>query len=249
MRAAGIPARVVVGYQGAEYNRFEDYMMVYQYNAHAWNEVWLEGEGWVRFDPTGAVSPERIELGVEAALLNDPAFLQDSLFSALRLGNFNWINNLRLRLDAFEYEWNRQVVNYNEDVQFRLLERFFGAVTDQKVLMLLMGLASLVIVGIAFTVIKIEPRSQQDPITRLYRKLCRELERINLGRKRGEGPLSYRDRVIAERPELSELMTELTDLYLELSYRQSEVTQQQDQLKAMRGLVSRLRLKLIPILK
>ena len=55
MRAAGIPARVVVGYQGGEYNRFEDYMMVYQYNAHAWSEVWLEGEGWVRVDPTSIV--------------------------------------------------------------------------------------------------------------------------------------------------------------------------------------------------
>ena len=72
MRAVGVPSRVVVGYQGAEYNRFEDYMMVYQYNAHAWNEIWLEGEGWVRFDPTGAVSPECIELGVEEALKNDP---------------------------------------------------------------------------------------------------------------------------------------------------------------------------------
>ena len=61
MRAVGIPARVVVGYQGAEANPYEDYLMVYQYNAHAWSEVWLEGEGWVRFDPTGAVSPERIE--------------------------------------------------------------------------------------------------------------------------------------------------------------------------------------------
>ena len=209
----------MVGYQGAEYNRFEDYWMVYQYNAHAWTEVWLDGEGWVRFDPTAAVSPERIEIGVEAALRDDPAFLQESLFSAVRLGGFSWLNTMRLRLDAIEYAWNRTVVNYDEDVQFELFERIFGEVTEQKVLLLLFGLAGLVMAAVAFTVIRIEPSLQRDPVARLYLRVCREFDKIGLGRKPGEGPLSYRDRIVDARPELTELIEELTDFYIALNYR------------------------------
>jgi transglutaminase-like putative cysteine protease len=64
MRNAGIPARVVGGYQGGERNPVDGYLVVRQSDAHAWAEVWLEGRGWVRVDPTAAVSPARIETGI-----------------------------------------------------------------------------------------------------------------------------------------------------------------------------------------
>ncbi len=217
-RAAGIPARVVIGYQGAEYNPFENYLMVYQYNAHAWSEVWIEGQGWVRFDPTGAVSPDRINLGVEAALRDDPAFMQESLFSSSGLGRLGWIRTLRLRLDALEYEWNRRVVNYNEDVQFEFFEKLFGQVTEQKVLFLLMGLASLAILAAGLSVIRLDFGNRKDPVSRQYLSLCRELEKRGLKRQPGEGPLAYRDRVIAARPEIAEIMNELTTLYISVMY-------------------------------
>ena len=249
MRAVGIPSRVVVGYQGAEYNRFEDYMMVYQYNAHAWNEVWLEGEGWVRFDPTGAVSPERIQLGVEEALRNDPAFMEESFFSAARFGGVDWINTLRLRLDAIEYEWNRRVVNYDEDVQFELFERLFGDVTEQKILILLIGLAGIVIVAVGFTVIRIEPRSKHSPIVKAYLNIGKELEKVGLGRRQGEGPLDFCDRVVDARPELAGVMTELTDLYISLSYRSKSPSseQQKRDLKHLKAALNELRFKLSPV--
>jgi len=249
MRAAGIPARVVVGYQGAEYNRFEDYMMVYQYNAHAWNEVWLEGEGWVRFDPTGAVSPERIELGVEAALRDDPSFLQESLLSRVSRGNMDWINTLRLRLDAIEYEWNRRVVNYDEEVQLEFFEGIFGEVTDKKVLLLLFGLATIVITGIAFSIITLEPRSKRDPVNKLYRRIGDELERVGLGRKKGEGPVDYCERVSAARPELAELMVELTELYMEINYYGKQFTADENkrQLQTLKSMLNQLRFKLTPL--
>lgn len=248
MRAAGIPARVVIGYQGAEYNRFEDYMMVYQYNAHAWNEVWLEGEGWVRFDPTGAVSPERIELGVEAALRDDPSFLQESLLSRVTRGNMDWINTLRLRLDAIEYEWNRRVVNYDEEVQFEMFQRLFGEVTDRKVLLLLFTLAGIVIVGIALSVIRFEPRSRRAPVNRLYRQLSSELERIHLGRYKGEGPLHYCQRVSEAQPAIAELMHEVTRLYLNLNYCGNEISadEARQQLKLIKSACLRLKMKLLP---
>jgi transglutaminase-like putative cysteine protease len=248
MRAAGVPTRVVVGYHGAEYNPYEDYMMVYQNNAHAWNEVWLEGEGWVRFDPTGAVSPERIELGVEAALQDDLAFMEQSLFAAVS-GRFSFFNTLRLRLDALEYEWNRRVVSYDEEVQVELFEHLFGEITEQKVLLLLVGLASLVMVAVGLSVVSIGPRRKLDPVTHLYQTLASELSRIGLARKTGEGPLDYRDRVVAARPELAELMHDFTSLYVAINYKPPVQDEQlaRKQVKVLKQRLNNLRAALSPL--
>ncbi|CAN0492239.1 unnamed protein product [Discosporangium mesarthrocarpum] len=224
-------------------------MMVYQYNAHAWNEVWLEGEGWVRFDPTAAVSPERIEQGVEAALRDDPAFLEQSLFSPGRLGALDWINTIRLRLDAVEYEWNRRVVNYDEEVQVEMLSGLLGEVTEQKVLTLLFFLAGVIVLGIAFTVITAVPARQRDPVNRLYRQVAGELDKIGLGRRRGEGPVDYCQRVVAAKPELAESMQELTRLYLEINYRHRQLPaeQRKELVVALKKAVGQLRRKLLPV--
>ncbi len=246
MRAAGIPARVVVGYQGAEQNPYENYLMVYQYNAHAWTEVWLEGEGWVRFDPTGAVSPTRIEQGVQEALRDDPAFMEDDLFSSSRLGGIGWLNSMRLRLDAIEYEWNQLVVNYDEDVQFELFERLLGDVTERKVLILMTTLATIVLIAIGFAVINIEPRTQRRPIDRFYLSVCKELAKIGLKRERGEGPNAFKDRVCRQRPELAQAMTELTGHYVRLNYEEQSISEaeQKTELRALKDVYRKLKSKL-----
>ncbi len=247
MRAAGIPSRVVVGYQGAEYNPFEDYLMVYQYNAHAWNEVWLEGEGWVRFDPTAAVSPERIRLGPEAALRDDPAFMEEALFSSMRFGGFGGVmNSLRLRFDAIEYEWNRRVVNYDQDTQFELFEQLFGEVTEQKVISLLVFLGGLAIVIIALLIVGVGGSSRRNPLESLYLRIAEELDKAGLGRLSGEGPHNYRDRVSAQRPELGELMATVTSAYVRQSYEvdASALARQRQDIKQMRMALNQLRFKL-----
>ncbi|GJM14140.1 MAG: protein-glutamine gamma-glutamyltransferase [Pseudohongiella sp.] len=243
MRAAGVPARVVVGYHGAETNPYENYLMVYQYNAHAWSEVWLEGEGWVRFDPTGAVSPTRIELGPQEALRDDPGFMGDDLFSAARFGGIGWLTAARLRLDAIEYEWNQLVVNYDEEVQFELFERLFGEVTEQKVIILMGSLAMIVIVAVGFAVINLEPRVQRTPINRFYLRVCRELSKLNLERERGEGPIAFKDRVCRERPELASAMTELTELYVKLNYAEKSLSEaeQKSEMQALKLVYRELR--------
>ncbi len=248
MRAAGAPTRVVVGYHGAEYNPYEDYMMVYQNNAHAWNEVWLEGEGWVRFDPTGAVSPERIEQGVEAASQDDLAFMEQSLLAAVS-GRFSFINTLRLRLDALEYEWNRRVVSYDDEVQVDLFERLFGEITEQKVLLLLIGLASLVIVAVGLSVLSLGPRRKLDPVDQLYLSLTTELNKIGLARKTGEGSVDYRNRLVAARPELAGIMNDFTALYVAINYeallKDEHIARKQ--LKALQQQLSNLRAVLSPL--
>ncbi len=100
MRTAGIPARVVIGYQGGEWNEGGGFLTVREYDAHAWAEVWLEGEGWVRFDPTAMVAPQRIQQNLQTAVQNEGSFLEDKAFSPVRL---KWLTGLRQKWDAVQY--------------------------------------------------------------------------------------------------------------------------------------------------
>lgn len=218
MRAAGIPARVVVGYQGGEVNPFEGYTMVYQYNAHAWAEVWLEGEGWVRFDPTGAVAPERISEGAQSVFENQPGFLEDSRFSMMRFRNTQWLNSLRLRLDATDYAWNRWVVSYDEDTQIKVLESLFGEQARSR-MYLVLGVAIFVFFAIAaFFLLRGRKQKDHDRVTILYLRLTQDLAAQGIVRKQGEGPLDFCTRVGQHRPEWAALMTTITAMYVQLSY-------------------------------
>ncbi|MBL4820480.1 MAG: DUF3488 domain-containing transglutaminase family protein [Gammaproteobacteria bacterium] len=251
MRAAGVPARVVVGYQGAEYNRFEDYMMVYQYNAHAWTEVWLEGEGWVRFDPTSIVSPDRINLGVEAALQNDPDFMGESLLSLARFRNSSWGNMLRLRMDAVEYEWNRRVVGYGQEERLELFENLFGKTSEQKILMVMLAGAFLVLLFIALVVLRVKNNKNVSATEKLYRDCCRDLEKIGLGRQQGEGPMDYYQRVVSQQPALEPHLRQITDMYIGLNYApvNDDESLLKGRLKSLRQEMRHFRVQLVPFIK
>ena len=133
MRAAGVPARVVTGYQGGEMNPLGDYLIVRQSEAHAWAEVWLEGQGWRRVDPTAAVSPARVEVGVAAALPRG-----EPLPLAVR-SDLRFLKQLRFTLDAVTNSWNQWVLGYTPDRQLRLMERLgLGKPTWQTLIVLLM---------------------------------------------------------------------------------------------------------------
>lgn len=112
MRAAGVPARVVTGYQGGYRSAAANYFVVRQSDAHAWSEVWIEARGWVRVDPTSAVSPDRINRGTDAALRPN------------RYDNFPWLRDLRDRFDLVNDAWNRTILAFNEARQRALLEPF-----------------------------------------------------------------------------------------------------------------------------
>ena len=111
MRAVDIPARIVLGYQGGELNPVGEYMIVRQSDAHAWTEVWFEGRGWVRVDPTAAVAPERIELGLAESLF-DGIGLEWGLAAPSKL-----LHQLQLRWDALNAGWNDWVLGYGPDKQ------------------------------------------------------------------------------------------------------------------------------------
>jgi transglutaminase-like putative cysteine protease len=117
LRSAGVPARVVLGYLGGELNNVGGYYSVYQYDAHAWVEMWVENEGWMRVDPTGWVSPERVESGMERAVSQE--------FVGFKTSS-QWIKNMRQQFQALNFYWNEWMLNYKGSKQQEFLDSIFG---------------------------------------------------------------------------------------------------------------------------
>jgi transglutaminase-like putative cysteine protease len=223
LRAAEIPARVVVGYQGAEHNRFDDYLIVYQYNAHAWIEVWYEGEGWQRVDPTFAVAPERIDVGAEMLLRQTSENAQDTSFASLMMRDNAFLNTLRLRLDSIEYSWHRWVVSYDEATQLELLSNLLGQ-EGLRWLPYILVLLLLSILGTIAGVQYLRNRVSYDPLVGLCLMFCGRLENTSLVRDPGEAPKTYFKRLSTQCPqqrvELDACATELNAMLYENSNKQ-----------------------------
>ena len=121
MRVAHIPARVVTGYQGGELNKVGNFLEIRQANAHAWAEVWLEHKGWVRFDPTAAIAPERIEQNINIDQLVPGGTISYIPASAAAQEAFDWLKQTRQLWSNVDYQWQRWVINYDNNNQSSFL--------------------------------------------------------------------------------------------------------------------------------
>lgn len=237
LRAAGIPARVVVGYQGGEFNRFDEYLMIYQYNAHAWTEVWLEGHGWLRFDPTAWVAPDRIIQGAESFFAESSGFLEETPFSFLRFRDTPWLNTLRLQLDAMDYAWNRWVISYDTDLQLQFLGRLLGDNARKWGLSLLFVLMGSLISLLAFWLWWQRRKDALETIERDYLKFCRDMAGYGFERRVGEGPQAYARRLATEQPQLEDMLCQVEQLINQSLY---AVSDQKQQVRDLRELSNRL---------
>lgn len=184
MRSAGIPARVVTGYQGGWWNASDAYLLVRQSDAHAWAEVWLGDRGWVRVDPTAAVSPVRIELGAAAA--NAGA---DWTGSTL-------LRDLRNQLDGMSRLWTEGIIRFDHLRQHGLLTPFGVADADPGDLMVALALAiALVLVTATAWAIRSAPRRRGDALDQAWRTLRARLARRGIESPPSEGPLDLLARV------------------------------------------------------
>ncbi|UQY34909.1 DUF3488 and transglutaminase-like domain-containing protein [Pseudomonas fulva] len=193
LRAAGIPSRVVAGYQGGELSGNGSYVQVRQFDAHAWVEYWLPERGWTRVDPTFQVAPERIEQGLEQALAGEQSFLADSPFSPLRYRNLTWLNELRLGWDDLNYGWQRWVLGYQGAQQFELLQRWFGQVDAGRLIFALVGGGGLLLGLLSLWLFK-PWRVERDPLLRLFQRFERLLAQHGVRRHAGEGPRGFAQR-------------------------------------------------------
>ena len=213
MRAAGIPARVVTGYQGGEVNVLGNYLIVRQAEAHAWTEIWLKNEGWVRVDPTAAVSPLRVESGISAAVpRTDPLPL-------LVRGDFETLRQLQLTWDFMANTWNQWVLGYNPERQRLLLSRVGIDDATWYSLTVAMLCATFVIIIVLSVVVLRQMRSRaRDPVKIAYLRFCEKLQRADLPREPAEGPLDYARRLAGARPDLAVPVAAITKLYVDLRY-------------------------------
>lgn len=213
MRAGGVPARVVTGYQGGELNPLGDYWIVRQRDAHAWAEVWLEGAGWVRIDPTAAVAPQRVEQGLFAALPAD-----EQPVGLIRLGDA-WLKPMRLTWDMLNNNWNQWVLGYNQSRQRQFLASLNPRLTDWRAMLWALALgAALILAGLAAAVLWQRDARAGDPALRAYQRFRRRLARRGLIAAASESPESYARRIAARRPDLAPAAWEITRLYLAARY-------------------------------
>ncbi len=216
MRAAQIPARIVTGYQGGERNSVGDYLIVRQANAHAWAEVWLKGQGWVRVDPTAAVPPERVQAtgDTERFRTTNPVTLSGSQADWLLR---SW-QELRASWDAVNHTWNQWVLGFDQERQRDLLRRLGLGDLQWRGMVGVLFTMLAVVLGVVSAYLLWPRRDKADPAARLYERFCRKLGRCGLPRDRNEGPRAYAKRIIAARPELSIPVRRITDLYTRVRY-------------------------------
>jgi transglutaminase-like putative cysteine protease len=212
MRAAGLPARIVTGYQGGELNPNGNYLIVRQSDAHAWAEVWLENKGWVRIDPTAAVSPERVEQGIGEALRE-----QDEL-PLLARRDFPLLRKAFLNLDSINNGWNQWVLGYDDKKQLEFLNNLTGKKLGlSDLIFYMMGAFVLVMLITSYFLMK-QTKLKRSPAQQLYQQYLKKLKRANLQPAIGEGALDFGNRVASALPANANLVKSIAEEYNALQY-------------------------------
>jgi protein-glutamine gamma-glutamyltransferase len=211
MRAAGIPARVVMGYHGGELNAFGQYYIVRQSDAHAWTEVWLEGRGWVRVDPTAAIAPERIELGAASSGL-----------AGSRAGlHGGWLRTARYAWDAINTHWYGSVVGFGQASQRDFLERigFARATAGAMIAAAVTGVMLILAAFMSYRAFVGRIRRRRDPAARCFEVFVRRVARRRVApRAAHETPSAFAERAARALPAEGPQIRAITAVYLRARY-------------------------------
>jgi transglutaminase-like putative cysteine protease len=238
MRAAGIPARVVTGYLGGEWNPIGRYFIVRQSDAHSWAEVWLEGRGWTRVDPTGVVEPERLRRGILDILPNAVSAPARFVWSQ------PWLAAVLQRWDALNTWWNDQVVGFNYEHQLRLLTRLGFRSPGAAQLGWAFGIGLIGwMAWMAWYVGSTARRPRPDRLARAYARLCRKADRAGITREPHQGPLAFAAKIESLRPDLASDLTALVARYAYLRYGHAPPDSYESQVRDFELTVNRLAIR------
>jgi len=221
MRLAGIPARVVVGYLGGEYNDLGRFFLVRQADTHAWCEVWFPDSGWTRVDPTSAVAPGRASLDLNSFLARRVASGEiEARRSAFvtQLTQSAIFTNIRLAWEAVNYEWDTRVLGFDADVQESLLASV-GISSSGPFLLITetLGIAAALLVIYAGWM-QLRTRPRVDRVKALYERFCRKAARFGVRRNPWEGPSDFSRRAAKLLPDESERIQKISNTYIALRY-------------------------------
>ena len=202
-RLAGIPSRVVAGYQGGEPNPMASHLIVRQYDAHAWAEVWYPQQGWVRVDPTAAVAPQRIERGALDSLEEGNQEQIEGLWRDGGLRAMDWAMDVLYFIDSLEHRWNVLVLSYDATSQNEFFEDLLGEVTPTRIAVAVSSAGALAVglSGLGFLISSL--RHRRPSLLRLHDRLGDAFARAGLPRAPSESPRAWGRRLQIARPQLA----------------------------------------------
>lgn len=217
MRMAGIPARVVIGYQGGEINPLSDYMIVHQSDAHSWSEIYLVDRGWLRIDPTTAIPASRVENLADLERIQS-AQNPDRIFTEGNFINKVWKHG-RYAWDAMNNRWKQWVIDFNHTRQKSLFSAFGVNEVDWRGLSTALFI-SLLLITIIFSLFLFRPArtTAHDPVQIYYQRFLRKLEKAGIRTHRHEGALTLSQRIRQIRPDLYEAVYDITQVYNNYRY-------------------------------
>ncbi|WP_445773659.1 transglutaminase TgpA family protein [Shewanella sp.] len=248
-RASGIPARMVTGYQGGEYNPQAGYYSVYQYMAHAWTEVWLEGQGWQRFDPTAMIAPQRILDGFDATFDSQSSYLQDSPFSPLRMKQYPWLNELRQQLSSLDYYWSVWVLGFDEERKQQVLSKLLGDVTSSKIALMMILSFIIIALVIGYYAGLFSINRNDDPLNKRYNLICQRLAKKGITRPQGQAAHDFANHVqttlAQQHPAIAREFMALSTAYMALKYQPLTALQTRQHMQQFMRLYRTLLLRLL----
>ena len=214
MRACDVPARIVVGYLGGEYSTRWGHYTVHQPDAHAWCELWYEGKGWTRVDPTAALAPGRIGVDLRT-------YLEGGMDSTFAHNQNTWwgraITETQLMWDNINYQWYTRVVQFDEDDQdslYNTLIRLAHGTTTLVLFGLLLPSAPLLFLWFWLN----RKRRHADPVVRSWQSFCAKLAKAGVERHANEAPSSYTARAAKALPQAANQIAAIGELYVQYRY-------------------------------
>ncbi|MEY2537695.1 MAG: protein-glutamine gamma-glutamyltransferase [Verrucomicrobiota bacterium] len=221
MRLAGIPARVVVGYLGGEFNGLGRFFVIRQADAHAWCEVWLPQSGWTRIDPTSVVAPERVDLGlntflersVEAGQFGNP---QNRLVRNLARSQI--FIKTRLAWQTLNYAWDTRVLSFDGETQESFLSAAGLTRTGPLGLVFMTATSGMAVIGIYAIWMQRRARAPRDRVKKLYERFCRAAARLGAVRNPSEGPIDFANRAAQLLPNRADQIRIIVNAYVALRY-------------------------------
>lgn len=214
MRAAGIPSRLVAGYQGGVYNKVGGFYNVRQADAHVWVEVWLADKGWVRVDPTAAIAPNRIEHSIDPSLQRINSNINFLLTPPEGLQK--WAQQLKWAINSLDYYWQNSVLAYGPEKQLDFLSKF-GILDWGDMVKWLASLTGLTLL-FSLSIVLLLQKETHDPVQKAYLALCKKLAKKTGARLPHETTTDYFNRTIQLYPQKAEHLRTLQTLYLNTRY-------------------------------
>ena len=240
MRVADVPARVVTGYQGGEFNAVGNFLEIKQADAHAWAEVWLDKQGWVRVDPTAAIAPERVEKAIDISRLVPGGLISYAAPSEGTQAAFNLLKQARQLWSNVDYNWQRWVINYNNSNQASFMSSF--GISDMKTMVYWMMAIIAIITAILSLFLFYQRPKPKDRTLLIYNRFLRKIAKLGFTKNVGEGARDFAERIKLQLPGQAVKIEQITSVFINQRY---GISPTQDDLKRLDLLVKTFKPKKI----